>query len=112
MSPSATPSLSAVAFDIQTALSHVTVEIGLGISCSHALFANDPSQTVAAGRMLISIPRFSFAIGEADGDFAAGAPAMAVAAVFGTTPSCTHVCQLVSKSAPPCFADQDRKSTR
>src|SRR5258708_1194895 len=107
ISPSAMPCCRAVSGPIHTVLSQVSVVIGFGTSCSQALLANVPSQTVRSGRMLISIPCPAFGAAAGVGAFAAGAPAAGFAAVFGTTPSWTQVCQFESKSAPaPERADQ------
>ena len=55
-SPVATPSRSAVRGEIHTALSHVILFCGFGISWSHALFENAPSPMAGSGRNTISSP--------------------------------------------------------
>ena len=53
------PSRRASAGETSAALSHVSCEIGFGSSCSHALFADDPSPTRGSGaeRELDARPR-------------------------------------------------------
>src|SRR5690349_11856880 len=91
-----------------TALSHVSLVIGLGSSCSQPLLANRPSST--DGSFLKPISRFCAAFdvavdvrlkpedtspeAAADTDTVRGANA-----VFGRTPSWSHLRQVVSNSA-------------
>src|SRR6185295_16686343 len=102
---------SAVAGLTMTALSHVSLVIGLGSSCSQPLFAKRPSRIDGSLRNAISRPGevrlepdaagaggvlVAFAAGDARVASGFSRTSSGVYAVFGITPSCSHRRQFAS----------------
>src|SRR5256885_15276458 len=85
-----------------TALSQVSLDIGLGSSCSQPLLENCPSQMVGSRRILNSMPLASAGLLSegAIADFAVTDLGWKV--VPSTKPSCSDFRQNCSKSAPVC----------
>src|SRR5438045_2606568 len=94
-----TLSRSAVAGLVRTALSHVSLVIGLGSSCSQPLVAKRPSRTDGSFLRRVSVRPGGAVSRRSGGGIGFILPGFAGEAVFGTTPSCSQRRHAASNSA-------------